>query len=470
MDIKHIADIRPSKRQLKWQQLEFYGFIHFGINTFADREWGLGTESPSLFNPTELDAVQWVRAFASAGMRGLILTCKHHDGFCLWPTKYTDYSVKRSPWRGGRGDLVREVADACQQYGLKFGIYLSPWDRHEPTYGDSERYNQFYLNQLEELLTGYGEIFSVWLDGACGEGPNGKRQVYSWDAYYRLIRRLQPDAVISVCGPDVRWCGNEAGKVRPEEWSVVPAALQRAERVQEKSQKVDDGRFGREISSQDLDLGSRKAIAGIRDLVWYPAEVNTSIRPGWFYHSSEDGKVRSLCELLEIYFGAVGGNAVLLLNVPPDKRSLIHENDAARLQELGDYLRRLFRDNLAARARFTYSTTAPGWEGRPYWRAPDGVEQAEIEVDLGAAKTFDTVVLGEAIELGQRIEAFSLSILQDEEWQEVYSGTVVGYKKIGRFEPATARYVRLSIKESRYFPTLKTFELYLRPRLPDSVR
>ena len=318
IDIKAVAEIRPTERQLQWQQLEFYGFIHFGINTFTDREWGLGNESPSLFNPTELDAEQWVRAFKSAGMRGLILTCKHHDGFCLWPSKYTDYSVKSSPWRDGRGDLVKEVSDACRKYGLKFGIYLSPWDRHEPSYGDSDRYNEFYLNQLEELLTNYGEIFAVWLDGACGEGPNGKRQVYDWDAYYDLVRRLQPNAVISVCGPDVRWCGNEAGQTRPEEWSVVPAALQDAERVQEKSQKVDDGQFGKEIRSQDLDLGSREAIRGVKDLVWYPAEVNTSIRPGWFYHESEDDKVKSLAELLDIYFNSVGGNAAFLLNVPPD--------------------------------------------------------------------------------------------------------------------------------------------------------
>lgn len=464
IDIKAVAEIRPTDRQLQWQRLEFYGFIHFGINTFTDREWGLGDESPSLFNPTELDAEQWVKTFKSAGMKGLILTCKHHDGFCLWPSKYTEYSVKSSPWRDGKGDLVKEVSDACRKHGLKFGIYLSPWDRHEPSYGDSDRYNEFYLNQLEELLTNYGEIFAVWLDGACGEGPNGKRQVYDWDAYYELVRRLQPNAVISVCGPDVRWCGNEAGQTRPEEWSVVPAALRDAERVQEKSQKVDDGQFGREISSQDMDLGSREAIRGVKDLVWYPAEVNTSIRPGWFYHESEDDKVKSLAELLDIYFNSVGGNAAFLLNVPPDKRGLIHENDAARLKEMGDYLSRLFEENLAEGAVFKPSVTAPGYEdSESYWRAPDSVEQAEIEIDLGEEKQFDTVVLGEAIEIGQRIERFTLSALQDGEWQEIYSGTVVGYKKIGRFDPVTARHLRLSITESRYFATLKQFELYLRP-------
>jgi len=223
--IKKAVRVRPSMRQLAWQEMEFYAFIHFGMNTFTDREWGLGNESPELFNPTEFNAAQWVEACVSAGMKGLILTCKHHDGFCLWPSKFTEHSVKNSPWKDGKGDVVKEVSDACRKAGIKFGIYLSPWDRHEKTYGDSEKYNIFFMNQLRELLTSYGEIFCVWLDGACGEGPNGRKQVYDWEGYYRLIRELQPNAVISVCGPDVRWCGNESGHCRKSEWSVVPAEL-----------------------------------------------------------------------------------------------------------------------------------------------------------------------------------------------------------------------------------------------------
>ncbi|WP_315939061.1 alpha-L-fucosidase [Paenibacillus sp. ClWae2A] len=231
--IKSAAQVNPSERQLRWQEMEFYAFIHFTVNTFTDQEWGTGEEDPAIFNPSELSAMQWVQACMAAGMKGLILTCKHHDGFCLWPSQFTAHTVAASPWRNGAGDLVREVADACREGGLKFGVYLSPWDRHEATYGDSERYNEFFLHQLRELLTNYGDIFCVWFDGACGEGPNGKRQVYDWDAYYALIRELQPEAVISVCGPDVRWCGNEAGHTRESEWSVVPAHMQDNEKIQE---------------------------------------------------------------------------------------------------------------------------------------------------------------------------------------------------------------------------------------------
>ncbi len=436
-------DIVPSNRQLRWQRLEFYGFIHFGMNTFTDQEWGFGDADPSLFNPTELNANQWVESLKAAGMRGLILTCKHHDGFCLWPSAYTEYSVKNSPWREGKGDVVGEVAEACAQAGMAFGIYLSPWDRHEPSYGDSPRYNQFFLSQLRELLTNYGEIFSVWFDGACGEGPNGKRQVYDWEAYYALIRELQPNAVISVVGPDVRWCGNEAGHTRQSEWSVVPASLQDAERIQEVSQKVDDGRFARQFRSADQDLGSRDAIRGVKDLVWYPAEVNTSIRPGWFYHAHEDDQVRTLEELLHIYYNSVGGNAAFLLNVPPDQRGLIHENDVARLRELGSALRATFQTNLAA----------------------NQIPQVSVELNLGQMQTFDRVVLGEEIRLGQRIEAFRLLYEAQAKWVEFFKGTIVGYKRICRFEPISARRVRLEIIETRSYPMISQFEVYLSSEL-----
>lgn len=439
LDLVKIAELGPSPRQLRWQKLEFYGFVHFGMNTFTDQEWGLGDADPGLFNPTELNADQWVECFKSAGMRGLILTCKHHDGFCLWPSAYTEYSVKNSPWQNGQGDLVRQVSKACARAGLAFGIYLSPWDRHEASYGDSPRYNQFFLNQLRELLTNYGEIFSVWFDGACGEGPNGKRQVYDWESYYALIRELQPNAVISVVGPDVRWCGNEAGYCRESEWSVVPASLQDAERIQEASQKVDDGKFSRQFKSTDQDLGSRAAIQGQDELIWYPAEVNTSIRPGWFYHASEDEQVRSLKDLLDIYYNSVGGNAAFLLNVPPDQRGLIHENDVARLKELGDALRATFQRNLA----------------------PEIVPRVALELDLGEAKVFDRIVLGEEIRLGQRVEAFTLSYRRDGVWEEFFQGTVIGYKRICRFEPIQARRIKLEITQTRSHPFVSQFEVYL---------
>ncbi|XID92056.1 alpha-L-fucosidase [Paenibacillaceae bacterium WGS1546] len=468
--VKEAARIAPSPRQLAWQELEFYGFIHFTVNTFTDREWGLGDESPSLFDPSELNAAQWAEACRAAGMKGLILTCKHHDGFCLWPSAYTEHSVKNSPWRNGRGDLVREVADACRAAGLKFGVYLSPWDRHEPSYGDSSVYNAFFMNQLRELLTGYGELFCVWFDGACGEGPNGKRQVYDWDAYYALIRELQPNAVISVCGPDVRWCGNEAGHTRISEWSVVPATMRDNEKIQENSQKVDDGEFARRVGSQDEDLGSRAVLAEADEAVWYPAEVNTSIRPGWFYHAAEDDRVKTADELTELYERIVGGNSAFLLNLPPDKRGLLHETDVERMKALGERINKTYAANLAAGAAVRGSIGKDGAHGADrltdgdrltYWQAPEGAEQAEFVVDLGSERTFDRIVLAENIREGQRIERFRLEASSgDERWRPLYEGTVVGYKKICRFAETTASRIRLTIDESRWSPTLSGVGVY----------
>lgn len=462
------AAIRPAARQLAWQDTGFYAFIHFGINTFTNREWGLGDESPGLFNPSALDARQWVRACKSAGMRALVLTCKHHDGFCLWPSLYTGHSVKNSPWRDGGGDLVREVSDACREAGLKFGVYLSPWDRHEPSYGDSDAYNRYYMAQLEELLTGYGPVFCVWMDGACGEGPNGRRQVYDWDGYYTVIRRLQPDAAICICGPDARWCGNEAGHCRQSEWSVVPASLLDVERIQELSQKADDGQFSRLFRSGDEDLGSRDAISHASELVWYPAEVDTSIRPGWFYHPEEDGAVRPLDELLEIWYSSVGGNANLLLNIPPDRRGLIHENDAARLRELGDAIQNAFRRNLAEGATASASEWMPGFGpehmlgGDGFWRPYEGTESAELVLELAEPALIDCVDLAECTAEGQRIEEFALEARCDGAWREVFRGTVVGHRKICRFDEIRAEAIRLRIQKSRWYPTLQTFGVYCR--------
>ncbi|WP_373230707.1 alpha-L-fucosidase [Cohnella sp.] len=467
--IKEAARVKPSDRQLAWHEMEFYGFIHFTVNTFTNREWGLGNEDPALFDPSELNADQWVEVCKSAGMKGLILTCKHHDGFCLWPSRYTEHSVKNSPWREGKGDLVKEVADACRSAGIRFGIYLSPWDLHEPTYGDSITYNSFFMNQLRELLTDYGDIFCVWFDGACGEGPNGKRQVYDWESYYLLIRVLQPGAVISVCGPDVRWCGNEAGHTRNSEWSVVPAALQDNEKIQEKSQQEDDGEFAKRYDSQDDDLGSREVIRGADKLVWYPAEVNTSIRPGWFYHPEEDDQVKPLDELLEVYVRSVGGNANFLLNLPPDKRGLIHENDARRMSELGQTIMDTYRDNLCAEAVAVASAQMDDrhdanniLDGNldTYWCPPEGVEQAEIEIDLQEQKTFDRIVLMEQIRVGQRIESFSLEWKDGDVWKPLDQGTVIGYKRICRFGKVTARYIKLTITASRWYPTLTSFQVF----------
>ncbi|MFD0670118.1 alpha-L-fucosidase [Cohnella sp. GCM10027633] len=463
------ARIVPSPRQLAWQETEFYSFIHFTMNTFTDREWGDGQESPSLFAPTELDAKQWVDACVSAGMKGLILTCKHHDGFCLWPSEYTDHSVKNSPWKAGRGDLVREVADACREAGLKFGIYVSPWDRHERSYGDSERYNAYFVAQLRELLTGYGELFCVWFDGACGEGPNGKRQQYDWDAYYGVIRELQPGAVISVCGPDVRWCGNEAGHTRNVEWSVVPASLRDNEKIQSASQQADDGTFAKRLGTDEEDLGSRAVLAAAESAVWYPAEVNTSIRPGWFYHAAEDEQVKSVDELFDLYERTVGGNSTFLLNLPPDRRGLIHENDARRMRELGERIARSYRQDLATRATVAATMSLDDAHGAErltdgshgtYWRTPQGAEEAEIVLRWDEAASFDRIVLMEQIAEGQRIERFALEYGDGESWYPLYEGQVVGYKRICRFEQVSASAVRLRILESRMYPTLRRFGVY----------
>ena len=284
-------------------------------------------------------------------MRGIILTCKHHDGFCLWQTKLTEHSVASSPWKGGKGDVVREVSEACRKYGLKFGVYLSPWDRNCPLYGQGKAYDDFFVGQLTELLTGYGDVFSVWFDGACGEGPNGKKQYYDWERYYAVIRKLQPGACISVCGPDIRWCGNEAGHTRAAEWSVVPERTRNSEIIAEKSQQSNSEEFRqRRIDARDSDLGSREVLRNEKDLIWYPAEVNTSIRPGWFWHESENDKVRSLDELVNIYNNSVGGNATFLLNIPPTPEGLLHENDVKRLTELGAYLQKAFGTDILPEA------------------------------------------------------------------------------------------------------------------------
>ncbi|WP_338554267.1 alpha-L-fucosidase [Paenibacillus sp. KS-LC4] len=467
--IRNAAQIVPSARQVAWQELEFYSFIHFGVNTFTDKEWGLGDEDPAIFNPREFSAKQWVDVCKSAGMKGLILTCKHHDGFCLWPSAYTEYSVKNSTWRGGNGDLVKEVADACREGGLAFGVYLSPWDRHDQRYGSS-LYNDYLKNQLRELLTHYGDIFCVWFDGACGEGPNGLKQIYDWDGYYEVIRELQPGAVISVCGPDVRWCGNEAGHTRDSEWSVVPAELQDCEKIQEESQHVDDGEFSKRTNSRDENLGSREAIQGKDKLTWYPAEVNTSIRPGWFYHASEDDKVRNLEELLDIYYKSVGGNSTFLLNLPPDQRGLIHENDAKRMAELGQKIKSTFQHNLAANANASATEALDenhdanrilDGDKNTYWCPKEGTEHAVIEIDLIAEQAFDRIVLKEHIQSGQRIEKLRMEYLHNGSWEQFSECTIVGYKRILKFPAITARHIRLTIEQSRWCPTISTLEVYL---------
>ncbi|NOU65974.1 alpha-fucosidase [Paenibacillus sp. LMG 31461] len=471
VSIEEAVKIVPTPRQLAWQEMEFYAFIHFGMNTFTGMQWGDGDEDPQLFHPTEFNAAQWVEVCRSAGMTGIILTCKHHDGFCLWPSAYTDHSVESSLWQDGQGDVVRDVAEACRVQGLKFGVYVSPWDRHELSYGDSPVYNAYFQNQLRELLTQYGEIFCVWFDGACGEGSNGKVQVYDWEAAYQIIRELQPNAVINICGPDVRWCGNEAGHTRESEWSVVPAYLKDTEKIHADSQQTDDPAFAQRINTEVDDLGSRAILAQVDNVIWYPSEVDVSIRPQWFYDPTEDDKVKTVEELIDLYESTVGGNSALLLNIPPDQRGLIHETDARHLGELGQWLRGTYTTNRAVGAKVRVSQTGdsdvdmeahPVTDGRSdtYWCPPEGGEHAELEIDLGEEVSFDRIVLKEYIQLGQRIEHFHLAYKDGEEWKPLYEGTVVGYKKICRVERTIARYLRLAITESRVHPTVSHFGVY----------
>lgn len=470
---QELIRIVPSDRQLAYQETEFYAFFHFGMNTYTDREWGDGTEDPKLFNPAKLDADQWVSAAKSAGMKGVILTCKHHDGFCLWPTRYTSHSVASSPWKKGTGDVVKEVSDACRRHGMKFGIYLSPWDRNQPCYGTGKEYDDYYLAQLTELLTGYGKIFSVWLDGACGEGPNGKKQVYDWERYYACVRKYQPDACICVCGPDIRWCGNEAGDVRKSEWSVVPARTALAESIQEKSQQADDEEFRqRKITSDMEDLGSRAALQGEKDLIWYPAEVNTSIRPGWFYHTKEDNQVKSLEELISIYCGSVGGNATFLLNVPPMPNGLLHPNDVARLAELGQWKRSAFSGNLAEFAEITASSEDTAHpvqnvltDTRTTWYQPEtdaktGAFPAELIFNLHTQKALGYLVIKEAIQHSQRVEAFCVYAQKEEKWVLVYEGTVIGYQKIVKLSEAFTRKLKIVFSDYRVAPLISFVGIY----------
>ena len=423
MQLPSVAPIAPvpTPRQLEWQALERCAFAHFGVDTFTDAEWGTGTEAESVFNPTEFDARQWVSALKDAGFRGLILTAKHHDGFCLWPSKYTDHSVAKSPWKQGKGDVVREVSDACREAGLKFGVYLSPWDRHEPSYGDSARYNQHYVDQLTELLTNYGPIFEVWWDGACGEGPNGKQQAYDWPRFREVVRKLQPNAVIfSDVGPDVRWVGNENGFAGETCWGMISP----------------EGKVPGIGAPSEKELNE-----GLIDgTTWIPAECDVSIRPGWFWHASQDGQVKSLKELLEIWYASVGRGANLLLNVPPDRRGRMHANDVARLKEFDSALKAIFAEDLARGVKLERSGSS-------------------LKLALGREVEIDHVVLGEDVALGQRVEKFSVRA----DGRELVLGTTIGRKRVLRFPRTRVRDVELVIEKSRAEPLITGFELYDSP-------
>ncbi len=440
------ARLVPTPQQLEWQQMELTAFLHFGINTFTGREWGDGKENPALFNPTDFDAEQWVRSLKEAGFKMAILTAKHHDGFCLWPTKTTGHSVAASPWKDGKGDVVRELRDACDKYGIKFGVYLSPWDRNASCYGDSPKYNEFFIEQLTELLTNYGEVHEVWFDGANGEGPNGKKQEYDWTAILSTIRRLQPRAVTAIMGDDVRWVGNERGLGRETEWSATVLTPGTYARCEEQNKALG-------VKATSKDLGGRDMLVNARELFWYPSEVDVSIRPGWFYHQQEDNQVKSLKHLTDIYFKSVGYNSVLLLNIPPDQRGRISDADVNRLKEFADYRKEIFTDN-RVKGGLKAWTARPG-DTRVYQLKP----KSEINV----------VMLREDISKGQRMEAFTVEALTADGWKEIAKGTTVGYKRLIRIPAVEARQLRVKVDACRLAANISEVAAYYARPLEESA-
>ena len=417
--------------------MELTAFLHFGINTFTGNEWGSGQDDPNLFNPTELDCEQWVRTLKEGGFKMAIITAKHHDGFCLWQTATTDYSVKNITWRNGKGDVVRELRDACEKYGIKFGVYLSPWDRNAECYGDSPAYNKFFIEQLTELLTNYGEVHEVWFDGACAEGPNGRKQEYDWESILRTIHTLQPNAVTAIMGCDVRWVGNEGGLGRETEWSATVLAPGSYTHKQAANKLLG-------VEEMSKDLGSRDLVAKATEIYWYPSEVDVSIRPGWFYHAEQDGEVRSLANLVNIYYRSVGCNSVLLLNIPPDRRGLIHETDVQRIKELSSYLTN------------TFSTSAITDE-TVSWSAKSG-ESHEFNVDSN--RMINTLLIQEDITRGQHVEEFSVEAYINGAWHHIAEGTTIGYKRLLRFTDCKAERIRITIHASRGIANILNTGLY----------
>ncbi len=457
-ETKRLTDIRPTKRQLDFMELEYYNFIHFGINTFYGREWGDGREDISRFNPTDLDTDQWCRVLAATGSKGIIFTAKHHDGFCLFDTKRTDHSVMHSPF--GK-DILAMLRESCDRYGLKLGVYLSPWDRHESTYG-TDAYNDYFVAQLKELCTNYGELFCLWFDGACGEGKNGKKQVYDWERYYSVIRELQPNAAISITGPDVRWIGNEGGRVRKSEWSVV--ALYSEDSVADASQQSEDG--AKELMYRDMkeeDLGSREALKGCRELVFRPAEADVSINMGWFHGAnilSPARRGRSARQLSEIYFNSVGGNASMLLNVPPNRKGLIGKSEIKRLRAFTKLITRPFEKEIPP-TDVRHLTLEGEMRDIADISLPLSDDVLGVAVDLPKSARVGTVTLKENLELGQRIEEFIILAAKGNEVTLVYEGTVIGHKRIVRFKHKidADRLIIIPIM-SRECPTLSEIKIY----------
>ncbi|MEQ1587877.1 MAG: alpha-L-fucosidase [Cyclobacteriaceae bacterium] len=451
----------PDENQLAWHEMEMNAFVHFTTNTFTGKEWGYGDESPSIFNPTAYDADQWVRTFKEAGFKGVILTCKHHDGFCLWPSKYTEHSVKNSPWRNGVGDVVRDVMQACKKYELKFGVYLSPWDRNHGDYGTSA-YLEYYRNQLKELFTNYGPVFEMWFDGANGGdgyygGKREKRSIqgstyYDWPTTLQLVRDMEPSILFfSDAGPGVRWVGNESGVAGETNWNTITPDTLYA------------GKAGIE---KLLNEGSENGTH------WIPAEVDVSIRKGWFYHAEEDTLVKTPQQLFDIYLTSVGRGSTLLLNVPPDRRGLVHEKDVASLRGFRELLdsefsnnlvkgKSVFADNLRGNSDQYHANNITDGDKNTYWTTDDEIKSSNLEIYFDSVKTVKYVIIQEYIPLGQRVKSFTISILQDETWEPIYNSTTIGYKRIVKIDqPLNANGIRITIDDAKACPVISNVEVY----------
>jgi alpha-L-fucosidase len=450
----------PSENQMRVQEMESYAFVHFSLNTYTDQSWGFGNEDVKLFNPEKSDCRQWARICKEAGMKGVIITAKHHCGFCLWPSKYTDYSVKNAPWKNGKGDMVREMADACKEYGLKFGIYLSPWDRNHPDYGKPE-YITYFRNQLTELLTNYGEIFEVWFDGANGGdgyygGANEIRKIdrttyYDWENTYKLVHKLQPKCVIWNDGGergDLRWVGTEEGYVGETNWSLLNATG--------------------DVPWNNLHFGVENGNA------WVPAEVNTSIRPEWFYHPSEDSKVKTVSQLMDLYYNSIGRNGTMLLNFPIMPNGLIHQTDEKNAIEFGKSVKESFTNNLAenkkAKASNVYKNSkkfgaemAVDGKKNTYWATDNNIKTASLTIDLGKPTLFNRFLVQEYIRLGQRVKSFTVEANVDGNWKELAKATTIGYKRILRFPTVQATQIRFTITDSKCSPVISNIGIYDAP-------
>ena len=436
----------PTARQLSWHERGMYAFVHFNMNTFTDLEWGHGDERPETFHPTALDTDQWCRVFKCAGLTGVIITAKHHDGFCLWPSRLTDHDVSSSEWKNGEGNVLRDLSASCARFGLGFGVYLSPWDRNHPLYGSGDAYNEFFADQLREVLSNYGPIFEVWFDGANGEGPDGRRQVYDFDLFRDVVRELQPEACIfSDAGPDVRWIGNERGIVGETNWNLL---------------KRDEFYPGIPGRNSDLNEGQADGTH------WLPGEADVSIRPGWYYHASQDDQVKNLEQLLDIWYGSIGRGANLLLNFPVDRRGLVHENDAAAILELRTAIDDILQEDLAAARPATSEQTRGGDDGpftaanvvdgdpETFWAAEDDSITGTVEIALARPSPVDHVELREHLPLGQRIAGFSVQCRTVDGWTTVARGTTVGNRRILRFPTVMANRIRVVIEDARTAPTL----------------